>query len=218
MLPPMHLDLVALRGGTLRMGSDRGRPDERPVRSVAVAPFRIAPRPVSNAEHARFVAATGAPAAPFLADERFAEPDAPVVGMSWLDAVAYCEWLARETGVPVRLPTEAERELAARGGLEDADWPWGDQPPQERPELAEIARLARPHVPTAACFNGFGLACVAENVHEWCRDWRVEGSRRASRGGSFRHAVKFTRASARSSLDPAFRYDDYGFRIAADAE
>ena len=74
---------------------------------------------------------------------------------------------------------------------------------------------------------------MADNVHEWCSDWYArdyyvdsprmdprgpaDGTRRASRGGSWRHRIKFTRVSARSSLSPNYRYNDYGFRVYADA-
>jgi formylglycine-generating enzyme required for sulfatase activity len=78
--------------------------------------------------------------------------------------------------------------------------------------------------------NGFGLFGIAANVHEWCADWHARdyyasspelnplgpqtGLRRTSRGGSWRHAVTISRTSARSKLDPSFRYTDYGFRVA----
>ena len=127
----------------------------------------------------------------------------------------------------------AEREYAALGGLEGVDWPWGNEPPEQVERLQDIVALERPHAPGPDCENGFGLRCMADNVHEWCSDWYdaayygvspgeaprgpVSGKRRASRGGSWRHQVKFNHVSARSSLDPGFRYNDYGFRVYADA-
>lgn len=214
------------------MGSDRGRTDERPAHRVVVAALRAAVSPVSNAEYAAFVAATRHDAAAFIGDARFADPKQPVAGVSWFDAIAYCEWLTSVIGVAFRLPAEAEREYAARGGLADRDWPWGDEPPESRPELRQIVSMEEPHAPGPECANGFGLSCMVDNVHEWCSDWYAAdyyassptdaprgpemGSRRASRGGSWRHQVKFNRVSARSSLDPTFRYNDYGFRVYAD--
>ncbi len=230
----MRPQLIDIPAAGFLLGNDAGRPDERPRHRVRLAAFRAAPRPLSNADYLRFVAATAAPPPPFLADPRFVDPAAPVVGVNWFDAVAYCRWLSAVTGLPLRLPSEAEREYAARGVLDGADWPWGAGLPQRR--LPAIADLARPHRPRPACANGFGLLCMAENVHEWCSDWyhprayagaldgadaaappRPHSGRRVSRGGSWRHALKFTRVSARSSLDPAYRYNDYGFRIYADA-
>ncbi len=215
------------------MGDDRGRADERPAHRITLAPFRAAAGPVTNAEFAAFVEATAAQPPRFWDDPIFNASGQPVVGVSWFEAVAYCEWLSAEAGLRFRLPTEAERELAARGGGDGCAWPWGDAAPNDRPEMAAIGGLERPHAPRATCANAFGLMCMAENVHEWCSDWydaayyavsAVErpqgpagGRRRASRGGAWRHQIKFNRCAARSSLDPTFRYNDYGFRLYADA-
>ncbi len=223
---------VAIAGGEFVMGNDAGRKDEQPAHRVRIRPFRAAVAPVTNREYARFLEATGHEPPPFLADERFNDPACPVVGVSWFDAVAYCDWLAATTGVGWRLPTEAEREFAARGGLSGADWPWGTAR-DGHPSYAAIAAMDRPHVPAAGCANAFGLRCTAENVHEWCSDWYdpayyregvaddptgpAVGQRKVSRGGSWRHAEKFTRVSARASLVPGFRYNDFGFRVYADA-
>jgi sulfatase modifying factor 1 len=225
--------LVVIPAGSFVMGNDAGRADERPAHRVTLRPFRAAEAPVTNAEYSRYLEATGAEPPRFAADERFNAPGQPVVGVSWFDAVAYCEWLARETGLPFRLPTEAEREFAALSGLEGVDWPWGAGRPEGQPGMDGIATLDRPHEPRPGCANAYGLRCMAENVHEWCSDWYnpryyatspevdprgpATGARRASRGGSWRHAVKFTRVAARSSLDPTFRYNDYGFRVYCDA-
>ena len=227
--------MILLPGGEFRFGNDVGRPDERPAHLVNLAPFRAAPDPVSNREYLHYVEHSDAERPPFLEvdDGRFAGLDQPVVGISWFEAVAYCDWLAQRSGLPLRLPSEAEREFAARGGLSDVDWPWGDSSPDESHALPAVATLDRPHAPAPECANTYGLRCMAENVHEWCSDWydrRGYGpespkpgvatrptSRRASRGGSWRHAIKFTRVAARSSLDPGYHYNDYGFRVYADA-
>lgn len=215
------------------MGSARGRRDEQPTRIVTLSAFRAARTPVSNTDFDEFVRATGRRVSQFRDDARFSAGAQPAVGVSWHDAVDYCEWLTVECAVRRRLPTEAEREFASLGGLSGTDWPWGSEPPEERASLATIAELDQPHEPTAACANGFGLLCMAENVHEWCGDWYerdayqishdespggpASGRRKVSRGGSWRHSVKFTRLSARASLAPSFGYNDFGFRVYADA-
>jgi formylglycine-generating enzyme len=230
--PVILPDLVTIPAGSFVMGNDAGRSNERPAHTVAVGAFQAAVRPVSNAEYRAFLAATGYEAPPFIDDARFSDLKQPVVAVSWYDAVAYCRWLTAATGARFRLPAEAEREYAALGGLEGVDWPWGDETPEACAERAAIGRLDRPHTPTVACANGFGLLCMADNIHEWCSDWYdaayygnsppeapavpASGSRRSSRGGSWRHQIKFTRLSARSSLDPSYRYNDYGFRLYAD--
>jgi formylglycine-generating enzyme required for sulfatase activity len=82
--------------------------------------------------------------------------------------------------------------------------------------------------------NDFGLFDMSEGVHEWCSDWYdynyyqtspernpqgpQTGRRRSSRGGSWRHRIKFSRCAARSSLPPSFQYADYGFRVALTIE
>jgi formylglycine-generating enzyme required for sulfatase activity len=219
---------VRLDGGTFTMGADgRGR-DESPAHLVTLRPFLAATSPVTNAEYACYLAETGLEPPPFLGDERFAHPAQPVVGVSWHDAAHYCEHLKTVSGLQFRLPTEAEREFAALGGLERADWPW---PGNSHPGEATISAMDRPHPPLSECGNGHGLLCMADNVHEWCSDWYgrdyyaqspavgpcgpAEGMRRASRGGSWRHREKVTRVTARSSLPPAYRYSDYGFRVYA---
>jgi formylglycine-generating enzyme required for sulfatase activity len=231
-LAPAIPALVRIDPGDFTMGDAGRRPDERPAHRVYIPAFRAAVAPVTNAEYLVFVRATGAPAPPFAEDPRFNPPEQPVVGISWHDATAYCAWLTEMTGIRFLLPTEAQRERAARGGIAGNDWTWPGDAPGGHPRYAELAVLDRPHAPSKACANAYGLMCMAENVHEWCSDWYdagyyavaprqsprgpATGRRRASRGGSWRHQVKFTRVSARASLDPSFRYNDFGFRVYAD--
>lgn len=214
------------------MGCDVGRDDEKPARRVWLDAFDLAVCQVTRAEYDRFLAATGHPAPSFWRDPNFQDPRHPAVGPSWHDAVAYCEWLSRAQEGRYRLPTEAEWERAARGGAEGALYPWGDAAPEALPDYSR-RWLAGPEPVALYAPNGFGLFNMCDNVHEWCSDWYdagyyqsavarnprgpENGTRRASRGGSWRHHVKVSRCAARSSIPPEFRYADYGFRLARQA-
>jgi formylglycine-generating enzyme required for sulfatase activity len=222
--------MVSISEGSFLMGSENGFDNERPAHRVWLDAFLIGLYPVTNGEYRRFVEETGALQPPFWSEAMFCDLEKPVVGITWDEARRYCDWLSGATGKPFRLPTEAEWECAARGGLEQNTYPWGDEHPLERPypgcdvENGGPARVGQ-YEP-----NGFGLYEMSEGVHEWCSDFYnssyyytspernpqgpPSGKRRVSRGGSWRHRVKFSRCSARSSLDPSFRYADYGFRVA----
>ena len=221
----LPMELVRIDAGWFTMGSDDGPENERPAHRVWVDAFELAPCQVTNSEYAKFLEGGGGDPPP----SSFHDPRQPVVAVSWLDAVRYCEWLRVVTGRSFRLPTEAEWERAARGGVEGRRYPWGDEP---RPGDA-TRWLTGPEPVGLGAPNAFGLHDLCENVHEWCSDWYAagfyaaspernprgpeSGTRRVSRGGSWRHRVKVTRCAARSSLPPEFRYTDYGFRIACDA-
>ncbi|TRW46601.1 formylglycine-generating enzyme family protein [Georgenia yuyongxinii] len=135
-------------------------------------------------------------------------PDHPVVQVSWNDAAAYCRWAGR------RLPTEAEWEYAARGGLEGGRFPWGDELLDEAGthrcniwqgefpgrNTLEDGFLTTNPVGTFGA-NGYGLHDMVGNAWEWCADWfspryythspgqdprgPAAGSVRVMRGGSY---------------------------------
>ena len=222
----VHGELVAIPGGPFRMGSDTGQPDERPVHEVWVDRFSIAVHPVTNEQYDRFVAATQRPRSEVGGGPLLRLPRHPVVGVSWFDATAYCAWLASATGLPFRLPTEAEREKAARGGADGWQYPWGSAIDGGGGTARDAVLIeVRRDTP-----NGHGLHNMGDLVHEWCADWYdadyyrtsparnpagpEHGTRRVSRGGSWRHLVPVTRCAARSSLPPERCYADYGFRVA----
>ena len=113
-----------------RMGATDGRPDESPVHDAEVSSFRMGRTPVTRAQYAPFLAATGAEPPPWWSQRAFADPLQPVVGVTWFDAVAFGEWLGRVFGGSWRLPTEAEWERAARGGREGEPTAWGPSLPR----------------------------------------------------------------------------------------
>lgn len=227
---PSATVFVPVPAGEFIMGSHE-RADEQPLRRVRVRAFEAALTPVTNAEYARYLESTGHEFPRFWSDTRFNAPNCPVVGISWYEASDYCAWLSTLLRRPCRLPAEAEREWAARGGAATR-YPWGDEPWVDGVHGLGAAGSDRTHPVGTTPPNGFGLFHMADNVHEWCSDWYSpkayeafegdpaespeytrETARRASRGGSWRHHVKVSRVAARSSLAPNFQYNDYGFRV-----
>jgi formylglycine-generating enzyme len=233
---PLEPRLIQLPAGWFLMGSDSGQDCERPIHRVGIDSFFLAATQVTNAEYERFLRAKSATPPPFWQDPNFNHPDQPVTGVSWHEAVRYCEWLSTQTGRTFRLPTEAEWEYAGRGGLEQKQFPWGDDPPQSLPNYASRWQTGPERVAQYAP-NAYGLCDIGDNVHEWCSDWydpnyyaispernpqgpaqtTMHPPRKSSRGGSWRHHIKVARCSARSSIPPDFQYADYGFRIACSA-
>jgi formylglycine-generating enzyme required for sulfatase activity len=208
------------------MGRSGVRDNESPVHWVDVSYFEMAAVPVTNAQFRLYLEATGSAPSPFLASPGFDSADQPVVGVSFDEARRYCRWLSRESGLRLRLPTEAEREKASRGGVEGAVFPWGDEPGGGG-HASVTGPLAGPVPVRSTPANGYGLYHMADNVHEWCLDayfpdfYRDSpaadpcargGGRRSARGGSWRHAIVVTPCAARSNLPPEFHYADFGFR------
>ena len=225
--PPM----AAIPEGWFLMGSETGQDNERPVHRVWVDAFEMAECQVTNAEYARFLVATKHRAPLHWEDGNFSDAEQPVAAVSWFDAATYCEWLSAAAGRCYRLPTEAEWERAARGGAEQKQFPWGDEPPQRLLNYATRWKNGPERVGRAER-NAYGLCDIGANVHEWCADWfaaeyyavapernpqgPAAGLRRSSRGGSWRHQIKVSRCAARASIPPKFQYADYGFRMARD--
>jgi len=226
-LEPM---LTHIPEGPFLMGSADGREDEQPVHRVWVSAFAIGTYPVTNREYACFLHATGRKAPKAWDDPRFNRPNQPVVAVSWFEAVAYCEWLSAVCGQAYRLPTEAEWEKAARGGVAGIRYPWGNELPQWMNPYGRGEAFETPDDVGQDPPNGYGLHNMGDLVHVWCHDWYVadyyrrspyrdppgpsSGMRRVSRGGSWRHRIKVTRCAARSSLPPDRTFTDYGFRVA----
>jgi sulfatase modifying factor 1 len=151
-------------------------------------------------------------------DER---SDHPAVHVSWNDARAYCDWAG------TRLPTEAEWEYAARGGLVGKPFPWGDELEPEGEHRMNVWQGTFPQENTEAdgfygtcpvdAFppNGYGLHNMTGNVWEWCADWYLPGQNRSTRGGSYLCHASYCRryrVAARNSMEPDSTTGNTGFR------
>jgi formylglycine-generating enzyme required for sulfatase activity len=177
-------------------------------------------------------------------DERFNRPTQPVAGVSWYEARAYCAWLAAQSGLPVRLPTEAEWEAAARG-LAGSAYPWGDEFDRLRANGGGT-RLKRT-TPVGVFPDGdsaAGAADMAGNVFEWTASLFGEGdyatrehefrypydpadgredpaapstSCRVMRGGAYGEGAGMLHSAGRINTLPGGRDSDIGFRIAVGA-
>jgi formylglycine-generating enzyme required for sulfatase activity len=180
--------------------------------------FYIARHPITNAQYAQFMKEMGHQQPYYCGDKRFNQPNQPVVGVSWDDAMKYCEWAG------LLLPTERQWEKAARGDDERL-WPWGDDPPDERRCNFNQNVGATTEVgsyPDGA--SPYGCQDMAGNVLEWClTKWResyqeepddaVEGNApRVLRGGSWWGYANAVRCVSRGRSDPGLWYDDGGFR------
>lgn len=233
--------MVFIPAGEFQMGdaSYEGMSDQRPVHTVYVDAFHMDVYEVTNARYQRFMDTTGRGAPGYWSDPRFNAPEQPVVGVSWHDAVAYAEWVGK------RLPTEAEREKAARGGLTGKLYTWGD----EDPDAGGIYRANYDNAEDADGYaytapvgsfapNGYGLYDMAGNVWEWCADWYDRdyysdspernptgpdsgdawwgGEYRVCRGGSWSGGPFTLRVAFRYEQRPTVTYYHYlGFRCVA---
>ena len=248
--------MVSIPAGEFQMGSDGPLPqhawraakvaDERPAHTVYVDAFFIDEHEVTNLEYQQFVRANPSwrkdkiedrfHSGNYLKDwQGTAYPSGktrhPVVHVSWYAAMAYAQWVGK------RLPTEAEWEYAARGGLAGKRYPWGDEFDSDKVHIeweGDTTKVGQ-YPP-----NGYGLYDMSGNVWEWCLDeynadfystsprenpfsgangldWAIDNfidvkSNRVLRGGSWYN--RRARVAYRSSKEPSKTYFDTGFRCA----
>ena len=244
-------EMVLIPAGDFQMGSDDSDADddEKPVHTVYVDAFYIDKYEVTNAQFKAFVNANPQWQKDKI-DERFhrggylrhwngnnypsGESNHPVTHVSWYAAMAYAQWAGK------RLPTEAEWEKAARGGLVGKKYPWGDAIDTSQANYnGQVGNTTQVGMYAP---NGYGLYDMAGNVWEWCLDayekdfyarsqpqnplagemplWAVSvnyknvENRRVLRGGSWPNTAQPLRVANRLRLTPTYASDDVGFRCA----
>lgn len=211
---------VPVKGGEVTLG---GGETKLPLRRVAVADFLIAETEVTNEEYAAFVSASGHKAPAYWKDGKFATGTnrEPVVGIAWTDAVAYCEWLSKELGATVRLPSEAEWILAARGNTEN-QYPWGADWSDEAASSAETKGKILPVKSFPSGRSPAGAYEMIGNVWEWTGDAAEDefgkpilfgtSKQRIIKGGSAKEEKKYLSVSTRVARPEERGSDTLGFR------
>ncbi|MBD3184970.1 SUMF1/EgtB/PvdO family nonheme iron enzyme [Candidatus Poribacteria bacterium] len=236
--------MAFIPAGEFEMGDHHGDggSDERPVHTVYVDGFYMDKYEVTNAQYARFLNDYGkntddsGKTLLYIDDCRINKsggiyvPDSgyedhPVVEVTWYGAMAYARFYNK------RLPTEAEWEYAARGGLEGKKYPWGNEiSHQDANYDGTGGRDVWNGTAPVGSFppNGYGLYDMAGNVWEWCADWydsgyyRISpernptgpnsGSYRVLRGGGWDSSPSSLRVAFRNSYNPASTSRRSGFR------
>jgi sulfatase modifying factor 1 len=223
--------MVLIPAGEFQMGSNDGDDDEKPVHTVYLDAFYMDVYEVTNALYKKFMDATGHKAPVYWNDSGYNAPNQPVVGVTWHDAKAYAGWAGK------RLPTEAEWEKAARGGLAGKKYPWGDSITHDDANFSgavgkdgwDVSAPVGSFAP-----NGYGLYDMAGNVREWCADWYDEdyysksprrnptgprsGTYCVLRGGSWYNSYFHLRVASRYREESMGTYYNVGFRCVEDAE
>ncbi len=221
---------VEIPSGEFLMGGDV-EPDHRPIHDVEISAFRLTRFHTTNEQYAVFCEATGHRLPEFWGQDRVRSgpdfPDHPVIGVSWLDAGAFAEWVGG------RLVTEGEWEYAARGGLVGKAYPFGDEIDPTRVNYARTGSTGT--VPVGSYPpNGFGLYEMCGNVVEWVADCYDPtyyarspkadpqgpdvGKHRAIRGGGWHSGPYCNRVDFRNGLPANWVDFAVGFRVAKGIE
>jgi formylglycine-generating enzyme required for sulfatase activity len=242
-IEPLLTEMVIIPGGTYLRGSNEGARDEMPRHSITLSSFAVDIHPVTNEQFVRFLQAMGGEkdsnnndiirlrdarikrsAGKLIIEAGYAKH--PVVAVTWYGAVAYAKWIGK------RLLTEAEWEVAALGGNQDALYPTGQT--MERSQANFFSSDTMPVMSFPP--NGYGLYDMAGNVYNWCSDWYayntydssvlepenpqgpMQGVYRVLRGGCWKSLKEDLRCSHRHRNNPGAVNGTYGFRCGADVQ
>ncbi len=223
-------ELILIPAGEFLMGSD-SEGDHNPAHKVYIDSFYIDKYEVTNAQYLEFCLETDRKLPEFWGMDEFRSgpnyPNHPVIGVNWRDAEECAKWRGK------RLPTEAEWEYAARGGLVGKNYPNGDKidPSQGNHSKSE---LGGPVAVGSYPANGYGLHDMQGNVVEWVQDYYGadyyslspssnpkgpdSGRFKIIRGGGWHSGPYCSQVHFRNALPPNWVDFNVGFRCAKDVE
>lgn len=240
-ISPILTEMRIIKNGSFYRGSDNGARDSQPRHKIFLNSFAIDIHPVTNEQFVLFLEMMGGEKDSNnldtirLRDSRIKRSGGklsiesgyskhPVVGVSWYGAVAYAKWVGK------RLPTEAEWEIAAYGGIQDTIYPTGNSIERQQANFFSADTTSVMSYPP----NAYGLYDMAGNVYEWCQDWYdhhyydvsvqepnnpkgpLQGVYRVLRGGCWKSSKDDLMCAHRHRNNPGMMTGTYGFRCAAD--
>ncbi|NKB24047.1 MAG: SUMF1/EgtB/PvdO family nonheme iron enzyme [Kiritimatiellae bacterium] len=212
---------VEIPDGIFRMGSLEGEKDAQPYKRH-LRSFYISRHEVTVEEYVFFLNAIKATNlmnhTQLISQSGTIRPrkgthKKPITHVHYNDAIHYCDWLSKEKNVLIRLPTEPEWEVAARGGIHGSRYPWGWGFPHKKRECFDekgpkSVGMYKP--------NPYGIYDMAGNVFEWCliQKKSIQTKKRVARGGSWAEkSPKLLRVFHRTWFPTGYRGQDVGFRI-----
>jgi len=242
---PGEPEMILIPAGEFLMGSDPAKDrhaddNELPQHTICLPDYYIAKTPVTNAQYAAFVQATGQDPPGYWTHGKPPKglEDHPVVYISWYDAVAYCNWLSQVTEELYRLPSEAEWEKAARG-RDGSIYPWSNESPRhDRLNFGGYVGHTTPvgeYSPQGD--SPYRATDMSGNVWEWTRSlWGVNWQEpdfgypydptdgreavhasvhfdRVLRGGGYEAGEEYVRCAARDREHPSYSDEYVGFRV-----
>ncbi len=227
-------DMIVLSPNTFTMGdiSGVGNDNEKPAHPVTLKhKFSLSRFEITFAQYDQFARQTGRK---LPSDEGWGRGKQPVINVSWRDANAYARWLAEQTNLPYRLPSEAEWEYVARAGTKTNYW-WGDKHESGYSHCNDCGNPlgGKQPLPVGSMQpNPWGFHDMNGNVDEWVQDCYREDytsvssagrafqtpgcSNRSMRGGSWFDLARITRSASRYRHPPDAKRNTWGFRVALD--